>query len=84
MNIQELDRMLISNHIPTEMYSLTGGLPSESYCIEEIDHLWHVYYSERGIKRTIGLFDDVNNAKDALLKEIRNVYPHLSPSAGPE
>lgn len=28
------------------MYSLDGGLPNESYCIEKIENKWHLYFDE--------------------------------------
>lgn len=50
MNKQELEEVLLLNKVPKDLYSLSGGLPNESYCLEKEKNRWHVYYSERGIK----------------------------------
>ena len=70
MNIKELKELLIKKNIPLDLYSLEGGLPNESYCIEKIGNKWHFYYSERGIKRTIAYFDNEEKAVDAFIAEI--------------
>lgn len=44
------------------MYSLSGGLQNESYCIEQMKGCWAVYYSERGIRANLELFDTEEDA----------------------
>lgn len=48
-------------------------MPNEAYCIEEENDNWHVYYSERGIKTSIGYFESEQEACDCLLKEIKKI-----------
>ena len=48
MKKSELSKMLNELIIPTDAYSLSGGLPNEAYCISEKNGEWEVHYSERG------------------------------------
>ncbi len=73
MNKQQLEKKLLSNNVPIDLYSLVGGLPNEAYCLEEGKNRWHVYYSERGIKTSIGYFENEEAACDCLLKEIKKI-----------
>ena len=57
MSITELKELLMVKNVPQDLYSLEGGLPSESYCIEKTEDKWHLYYSERGVKETINYYD---------------------------
>ena len=50
MSIKELKELLMVKNVPQDLYSLEGGLPSESYCIEKTEDKWHLYYRERGVK----------------------------------
>lgn len=70
MSIEELKELLIQKNVPLHLYSLEGGLPSESYCIEKIKNKWHLYYSERGVKETINYYDNEDEVVDAFLSEI--------------
>ena len=73
MNKQELEEVLLLNKVPKDLYSLSGGLPNESYCLEKDKNRWHVYYSERGIKTSVGYFENEEAACECLLKEIRKI-----------
>ena len=35
MNKQKLEEVLLLNKVPKDLYSLSGGLPNESYCLEK-------------------------------------------------
>ena len=73
MNKQELEEVLLLNKVPKDLYSLSGGLPNESYCLEKEKNRWHVYYSERGIKTSVVYFENEEAACECLLKEIRKI-----------
>lgn len=73
MNRKQLEKILLENKVPNDLYSLNGGLPSEAYCIEKDKDRWQIYYSERGIKRNIGYFESEEEACDCLLKEIKKI-----------
>ena len=62
MNIRELKARLIEKRIPTEYYSLDGGYPNEAYCIGNTKNKWEVYYSERGNKSSLKMFDAEEDA----------------------
>ena len=73
MDRQQLEKLLLSSNVPNDLYSLTGGLPNEAYCIEKGKKRWHGYYSERGLKTTVGYFENEETACECLLKEIKKV-----------
>lgn len=54
-------------HVPKDMYSLNGGLPSEAYCINKIEGYWEVYYSERGQKSSLKVFQTESEACEYFL-----------------
>ena len=70
MNRIELKKILEQNKVPENLYSLNGGTPSETYCIEKKLRRWKVYYSERGQKSYIGIFETEKEACECLLNEI--------------
>lgn len=51
-------KVLLMKKVPKELYSLNWGLPNETYCIEKENDRWQVYYRERGIKTSIGYFEN--------------------------
>ena len=62
MNTAELGIKLKQENIDSSVYSLTGGLPSEAYCLGQIGSQWEVYYSERGDKSKLKTFSQENDA----------------------
>ena len=56
--------------MPEDIYSLDGGLPNESFCLNEEDGVWEVYYSERGVKSQLKRFASEGEACDYLYKVI--------------
>jgi hypothetical protein len=64
MTLAELRNKLVSSKVPSDAYSLAGGLPNEAYCIEERDGKWHVYYSERGSRTGLKVFGTEQAACD--------------------
>ena len=71
MTLEELEKKLAKSYIPSDMYSLKGGLPNEAYCVEKKNGKWHVYYSEHGIKITINNFTDEESAANCLWDKIK-------------
>ena len=75
MNLQELQQRLISSNIPADAYSLSGGLPSEVYCIEQnSDGLWYTYYSERGLRTGERAFKTESEACEDLFAQIADQF----------
>ncbi len=68
MNTEMLETRLKAEGVPDDMYTLTGGLPNESYCLNEADGKWEVYYSERGQKTGLEIFDREDEACERLYK----------------
>lgn len=62
MDKNDLRQKLISRNIPKETYSLEGGFPNEAYCINQNRDKWEVYYSERGQKSGLKIFDTEDEA----------------------
>lgn len=56
MNRHELEKKLIEDKVPLDMYKLNGGFPNESFCLYENRNKWEVYYSERGQKSGLMIF----------------------------
>jgi len=67
MNMGTLKAELEQLNIPKGVYSLTGGLPNESYCIAQKDNKREVYYSERGSKSSLKTFENENTACEYFL-----------------
>ncbi len=69
MNRESLKILLEENKVPSDQYSLKGGLPNESYCLEKLeDGTWSTYYSERGGKSGIKVFLSEDDACESLLQ----------------
>ena len=74
MNLKQLEKLIKKSDFPQSHYSLNGGLPSEAFCIEKLTDKWHVYYSERGGKSTLGTFA---KEKDAVACFLEHIGPYL-------
>lgn len=71
MNLEELQKKLSQLNIRKDAYSLTGGLPNESYVISQVsENKWEAYYSERGIKSNMRTFEDEEDACNYFFKLI--------------
>ena len=75
VNRAQLDALLRESGFPQHSYSLNGGLPSEAFCMEKLPEGWHVYYSERGGKSTLGKF---RTEKEAVACFLEHVGPYLN------
>jgi len=62
MNIHQLELKLKSENFPVHAYSLNGGYPNEAFCIGQNNGKWEVYYSERGNKSSLKIFDTEEEA----------------------
>ena len=71
MDVVALKEILQNDKISKDFYSLQGGLPNESYCIEKRGNNWEVYYSERGTKTDLKIFDTEDEACKHLYKRIK-------------
>ncbi len=71
MTVAQLERELEMMKIPNELYSImVGGLPNEKLCIVKED-TWQVYYSERGIKGGLKVFETETEACKFFLQKIK-------------
>ena len=73
MTIKNLEKKIKEYNIPKNAYSLNGGLPNESYCIDFINNNWEVYYSERGLKTEKKVFLDENTACEYFLNILKSL-----------
>ena len=62
MNISQLKTQLEEAGFRRDAYSLKGGLPNEAYCLNKLSDKWEVYYSERGQKTNLKVFDSEDEA----------------------
>lgn len=70
MNKDDLRILLNEKKVNPGIYFLDGGNPSEAYCINQNSGCWEVYYSERGCKTDLKVFDSESEACEYLLKRI--------------
>jgi len=64
MNKLELKEKLQAAAISEDFYSLDGGLPNEAFCLDNVNGKWETYYSERGNKSKLKIFDSESAACD--------------------
>ena len=62
MNKEKFLKLVKNKNIPEDAYSLNGGLPDDRYCINEKPIGWEVYYTERGKKYRIKIFENKEEA----------------------
>ncbi len=71
MTVEQLEKELEMMEIPQELYSImVGGLPNEKLCIAKEDK-WQVYYSERGRKGGLNLFETESEACEFFLQKMK-------------
>ena len=71
MTVEQLEKELEIMGIPQELYSImVGGLPNEKLCIAKEDK-WQVYYSERGRKSGLNLFETESEACGFFLQKMK-------------
>ena len=71
MTVEQLEKELEMMEIPQELYSvMVGGLPNEKLCIAKEDK-WQVYYSERGSKSELKLFETESEACEFFLQKMK-------------
>jgi hypothetical protein len=72
MNKEQLKKQLVVSGIDPSAYSLSGGLPNEQYVLsQETSGQWAVYYSERGQKTALRLFESEGSACEYFWELIR-------------
>ena len=71
MTTVELESALVEMEISSDLYSImTGGLPNERLCIVK-ENGWQVYYSERGYKSGLKIFETETEACEYFLRKIK-------------
>lgn len=64
MKKADLVQRLKSEDINEYAYCLNGGFPNEAYTLGHNGDTWEVYYSERGQKTGLQVFDNEDDACD--------------------
>lgn len=70
MTLSELEQKLINAKVPADMYSLEGGMKNGTYCIEQTDNEWCVYYASGGKKTVLDTAGSLEAAYDSLWNAI--------------
>lgn len=71
MTIIELESELEKLGVPSDLYSIMiGGLPNEKLCIVREDK-WKVYYSERGSKNGLKIFETETEACEYFFSKMK-------------
>lgn len=73
MNKKELVEKLTEKNIPKDIYSVSGGLPNECFCLNYGER-WEVYYSEKGVKKQLFEFDTEDAACKYLFDKLLKVF----------
>lgn len=73
MEIKDVVR-IISDSYPLDIVDFENEYPNESYCIRQKNGQWEVYYSERGQKTGLKMFDLESDACEYLLEKIKTSY----------
>jgi len=73
MKLNELKTVLENKRVPKQYYSLNGGLPPDSLCIEQAKNgKWFTYYSDRGSRSELIEFETEEEACDYFYTWISN------------
>ena len=70
MNIVELKERLKNEKVNTELYCFDVEFPNEALCLIKNHEKWEVYYSEKGIKTGIVIFNNEESACEYFYFEI--------------
>ena len=71
MTIDELQKELNKLGVSQDLYSLMiGGFPNEILCIVK-EESWQVFYSERGHKSGLKIFDTETEACEFFLRKMK-------------
>ena len=71
MTIDELQKELNKLGVSQDLYSLMiAGFPNEKLCIVK-EESWQVYYSERGHKSGLKIFDTETEACEFFLRKMK-------------
>ena len=71
MTTDELQKELNKLGVSQDLYSLMiGGFPNEKLCIVK-EESWQVYYSERGHKSGLKIFDTETEACEFFLRKMK-------------
>lgn len=76
MMLDELRRWLEVRDIPEgRRYCLSGGLPNEAMCVDrEKDGRWSVYFSERGGRTGLRIFDTEDEACEYFIEYVEKYW----------
>lgn len=71
MNRQSVKKALMKAGVPVDIYHLGGkGRKDQKLCIEETPRGWLVYYSERGKKFDLSVYDSKEKACRELYRRL--------------
>ncbi len=73
MKKDELKRILDSEKLNPNVYSLDDGLPNDRLCLSAEGGRWCVYYSERGSRFDAEYFSSEDEACENLLRRLREL-----------
>ena len=72
MNKRELKKKLKDSDISKHLYCFNDGyFPGECYCLNKVKDFWEVYYSERGKKIELKLFNNEEEACEYFYKILK-------------
>lgn len=70
-NREELEALLDREGVDPDAYSLTGGVPEDRYCLDQLPGgRWTTYFAERGMRQDEREFDFEAAACKALAERV--------------
>lgn len=64
MNKKQLEQKLKQENVNEYYYCLEGGLPNEAFCLNNNGEFWEAYYSEKGNKSQLKVFESEEESCD--------------------
>ncbi|MGK5059465.1 hypothetical protein ACQ4WY_21285 [Janthinobacterium sp. LB2P49] len=74
MKIPEMLNLIKSNNIPDDAYSINRKLQDESLCMKKNDNFLEIFYYERGIKTSIHIFKNEDEACEYFMKKLNEWF----------
>lgn len=80
MDVSMLKSLLETNGIDPRIYAIDGVDESEAYVLMKENHKWLMFYSERGVRSFMKVFQDEDSACREFARVILSEFPNRKSS----